>query len=221
MKNKLKRVFAVVIATAALLTCGGVTAFADGNNSPEANCISEGVYEGDDLQSIASVLGYDLTTPDGYTLDRINVVLEKEDETDFEDDHPTARAIGDYISNVRKAASDVYFPSSPIASNWYDGPLSQLSKTYTRNVSATYNCTTSISTSTIDAGLSFSVTDSVSESTTWVRPAITSKQKINIKEFGVYDKYSFTVYSILGNEKGTGNAYKPMGLYITQATYSK
>ena len=131
------------------------------------------------------------------------------------------RAIGDYVGGVSKVSSDVYFTDNPIASNWYDGPLSELSKTYSRTVSATYSCTTTVSAEVLDAGLSFSVTDSATESTTWKRPAITASQRINVKEYGVYDKYAFTVYNILGKEKGTGNAYKPMGLYVAQATYSK
>lgn len=85
----------------------------------------------------------------------------------------------------------------------------------------TTTCSASVSASTVDAGLSFSVTDSVTESTTLERPAISSSQKLNVKEFGVYDKYSFTLYGLLGNKKGTGYAYKPMGLYVTQAIYSK
>lgn len=134
---------------------------------------------------------------------------------------PAPTSIGDHIGNVQKVLSDVYFPDKPIASNWYDGPLAKLTKTYTRTVSATYNCSVDIKVEVIDAGLSFSVTDSTTESTTWERPAITSSQRINVKEFGVYDKYSFIVYNIWGTQKGTGNAYKPMGLYVAQATYSK
>ena len=175
---------------------------------------------------LAEALGYETVTEDGYTLESITVSFEKEEDTapvmNYTDpDKQSILAIGDYIDNVSKVKSDVYFPNNPIASNWYDGPLSKVSKTYSRTVSATYSCTASVSADVLNAGLSFNVSDSTTESTTLERPAVSASKKINIKEFGVYDKYNFTLYSLFGNEKGTGSAYKPMGLYVTQAIYTK
>lgn len=161
-----------------------------------------------------------MVTEDGYVLESISVTIQTT-ETEISTDMFESRAIGDHIGDVQKVSSDVYFPDNPIASNWYDGPLTKLSKTYSRTVSATYNCSVEVSADVLNAGLSFDVTGSTTESTTWERPAITSSQKINVKEYGIYDRYAFTLYNIWGNQKGTGNAYKPMGLYVTQATYSK
>ncbi len=114
-------------------------------------------------------------------------------------------------------------PTIPLqaTSNWYDGPLSKATKTYTQTVSAVYSCSASISIDVLNAGLSFNVSDNTTQATSLERPAVNSAQKINIKEFGVYDKYTFTLYNIWGNEKGTGSAYKPMGLYVAQTVYSK
>ncbi len=44
---------------------------------------------------------------------------------------------------------------------------------------------------------------------------------INIRVYGIYDKYTFTAKNIWGDVKGTGIAYKPMGLYVAQTTYVK
>lgn len=127
----------------------------------------------------------------------------------------------DDVKDVTKVSSDIYFPSSALASNWYDGPLSKVEKTYSQTFAGQYSCSASVSVSTINAGISFSISQEVTKSTTLERPAIASNQKVNIKEFAVYDQYSFNLYNIWGNLKGSGYIYKPMGLYITQATYAK
>lgn len=202
-----------------------VCAFAANASSDDSEqyILSTGIYEGEALEACAEMLGYEMVTDDGYSLQSISVSYEENNDQSVVTEEPSAapNALGDHIGDVKKVASDRYFPDNPIASNWYDGPLTKLTKTYSRSVAGTYTCSASVSASTVNAGLSFSVTDSVSESTTLERPAISSSQKLNVKEFGVYDKYSFTLYGLLGDQKGTGYAYKPMGLYVTQAIYSK
>lgn len=187
-----------------------------------AHVLQEGIYEGEQLQAVAEKLGCEMVTEDGYVLVSISVKLKTdEDDANLSSNTPYPSALGDHIGDVVKAASDMYFPDLPIASNWYDGPLIKLSKTYTRTVSALHEATVDVSDAVLNAGLSFDVTGSSTESTVWERPEITSSQKINVKEYGVYDQYTFNIYNIWGTQKGTGSAYKPMGLYVTQAIYSK
>lgn len=183
--------------------------------------LAEGIYEGDTLQTAAEMLGYEMVTDDGYVLESISISLSKNNPVDISTNSVTPTAIGDHIGDVVKSSTDVYFPDDPIASNWFDGPLTKVTKTYTRSVAAAYSCTTSVSVEVLNAGLSFNITESVTESTTWERPAISSSQRIDVKEYGVYDQYSFVLYNIWGTQKGTGYAYKPVGLYVAQATYSK
>ena len=208
-----------------LLSTFAINVEAKGNLGNEETILAEGVYKNDELQDLADTLGYETVTEDGYTLESIAISFEKNDSTFTPElvrkDMQFICTIGDHIGNVKKAKPDVYFSNSPIASNWYDGPLSKVTKTYSRTVSAVYSCTASVSADVLNAGLSFSVTDSTTESTSLERPAVSSTKRLNIKEYGVYDKYTFTLYSILGKEKGTGSAYKPMGLYVAQAIYSK
>lgn len=216
-----------VVLSLTFLSTFAINVEAKENLGTEETILKEGIYMDEELPALADALGYETVTEDGYTLESIAISFEKDDSAstptpEFNDgDMPSICAIGDYIGNVKKAKSDIYFSNSPIASNWYDGPLSKVSKTYSRTVSAVYSCTASVSADVLNAGLSFSVTDSTTESTTLERPAVSSTQRINIKEFGVYDKYTFTLYNIFGTEKGTGSAYKPMGLYVAQAIYSK
>lgn len=195
------------------------------NNHPQDSLTASQeskIITGEELSVYAEVLGFDMYTEDGYTLDSIVVSYERLEDTSSNLDNSYAPyAIGDYVSNVSKVSSDVYFPNDPLASNWFDGPLSSITKTYEQEVTGTYNCTASVSADVVEAGVDFSVTESVTKTTEIVRPAVLSTQRLNIKEYGVYDKYSFTLYSIFSNEKGTGYAYKPMGLYIAQALYKK
>lgn len=184
--------------------------------------IAEGIYEGEDLAAVAEKFGYEMMTEDGYELVSISLSFcENSCESSSFENPLIPATIGDYVGNINKKSMDVYFPDLPIASNWFDGPLSSLTKTYTRTVEVKYDCTVSIGDDVFKAGLGFGKSDSCTESTTWTRPAITASQKINIKEYGVYEHYTYTVYNLFGNEKGTGNAYNPIGLYVAQATYSK
>lgn len=183
---------------------------------------AEGLYEGEELEVVAETLGCDMVTEDGYVLQSISVFLVVDDnETEVFADQPTPMAIGDYVDGVTKAASNIYFQDSPITSDWYDGQLTKLTLTFSETVSAKYSCSASVSADVISAGVAFDVTESVTKSTTWERPAISSTQKINIKVYGIYDKYTFTARNIWGNVKGDGTAYKPMGLYVAQTTYVK
>lgn len=213
---------AMIFGTGVLVHASESNANVVEGNAPVACVLSEGTYEGEQLQAAAEMLGYDMVTEDGYVLESISVKLEtNEDEPVMPTDTPVPRALGDYIGDVVKAPSDMYFPDSPIASNWYDGPHTKLIKTYTRSVSALHDSTVEVSDAILNAGLTFNVAGSEIESTEWERPEVTSSQKINVKEYGVYEQYSFTIYNIWGKQKGTGRAFKPMGLYITQAIYSK
>ncbi len=221
--KKAKKWISVALSLTLLSACPA-TVEAKGNLGIEETILTEGIYKDEELADLADALGYETVTEDGYTLESIAISFEKDDTASapsLSRDMYSIRTIGDYIGNVKKASSDIYFPNNPIASNWYDGPLSKVTKTYSRTVSAVYSCTASVSADVLNAGLSFSVTASTTESTSLERPAVSSTQRINIKEFGVYDKYTFTLYNLLGKEKGTGSAYKPMGLYVAQAVYSK
>lgn len=131
--------------------CLNCNVYANTPNAVEEHVLPEGIYEGAQMQTVANMLGYDMITDDGYVLDSISVSAETS-EANTSTDNLIPTSIGDYIGNVKKVSSDVYFKSNPIASNWYDGPLSKLTKTYSRTVSATYNCTTSVSTDVLNAG---------------------------------------------------------------------
>lgn len=211
----------------ALLMVVGMNPSVCANESVEgtgdtAVLFTEGVYEGEELEAIAETLGCDMVTEDGYVLQSISVLLVVDDsETEAVADQPTPMALGDYVDGVTKAGSNIYFPDLPITSDWYDGPLTKLSLTFSETVSAKYSCSASVSADVISAGVAFDVTESVTKSTTWERPAVSSTQKINIRVYGIYDKYTFTAKNIWGDVKGTGIAYKPMGLYVAQTTYVK
>lgn len=183
---------------------------------------AEGFYEGEALEAVAETLGCDMVTEDGYVLQSISVFLAVDDnETEIPANQPIPMAIGDYVDGVTKVGSNIYFPDAPITSDWYDGPLTKLTLTFSETVSAKYSCSASVSADVISAGVAFDVTESVTKSTTWERPAVSSTQRINIKVYGIYDKYAFTARNIWGNVKGDGVAYKPMGLYVAQTTYVK
>lgn len=182
--------------------------------------ITDGEIKGEALATYAEEFGFDMNTDDGYTLQKI-VVTAKATPNYANTTNPTPKAWGDYVADVELDNSDVYFPNNPIASNWFEGPLSQLVLTYTRNVKATSSSTVTISADIIEAGVGFSVEGSIEQSVQATRPAITASQKINIKEFGLYDAYRFNIYSSSGNLKGNGLAYQPMGLYVAQAVYAK
>ena len=211
----------------ALLMVAGMSPSVCANDSVEgvgdtAVIIEEGVYEGEELEVVAEVLGCDMVTEDGYVLQSISIFLVVDDsETEVVVDQQIPMAIGDYVDGVTKTASNIYFPDTPITCDWYDGALTMLSLTFSETVSAKYSCSASVSADVISAGVAFDVTESVTKSTTWERPAVSSTQKINIKVYGVYDKYTFTARNIWGNVKGQGTAYKPMGLYVAQTTYVK
>lgn len=203
----------------------GTNAFASELSVPSKSVnVSSGSHmiPDDELSVYADALGFEMETDDGYILESIIVSYERtEDNELIQPNNFNPDAIGDYVGNVRKASSDVYFPNNPIASNWVDGPLTRIVKRYKQSFTGTFNCTASVKAKVVESGVGFSITEFVDKETEVERPAVASNQRLNIKEFGVFDEYSFTLYSIFGNVKGTGNAYKPMGLYIAQAIYGK
>lgn len=194
--------------------------FAQKDNAQNAFGAGDFEIASAELDQAAELFGFDAVTEDGYTLEKIVVSYARADE-EVPNNGPVINAIGDYVSDVSKSRSDVYFPNSPISSNWFDGPLTSIEQTYSQSFTGTATCSVSVSNSVVEAGVGFSITTQISKSTTATRPAITSTQKLNIKEFGVFDEYSFNLYNIFGTKKGSGYAYKPMGLYIAQAVYVK
>ncbi|GHU46930.1 hypothetical protein FACS1894120_4500 [Clostridia bacterium] len=182
------------------------------------------VSDSADVATLADEMGFAIVGESGEQLEQIIVTyvpFGDEDCVESQNQGVSTIALGDSYQNVSRKRTDVYFSSSPISSDWYDGPLSSVSMTFSESVSATVNCSLEYSTSGLKSAVGFSVTDSVSKSKTATRSAISSTQRLNIKVYGVYDEYGFDIYSLLGNYKGSGYAYKPMGLYIAQAIYSK
>lgn len=178
-------------------------------------------YSGQDLPVKANELGIDMVTDDGYHLEKIVVSVQATPSTDAAGEDAVEARFGEYISNVRLDNNDIYFPNNPIASNWYEGPMEAFSMTFEQSVEGKFSTSTGISASVINAGLDFSVTKSQKKTATMNFGSIPADKKLNVKEFGLYDAYKFDVYSMAGVYLGDGLAYKPMGLYIAQALYSK
>lgn len=129
-------------------------------------------------------------------------------------------SLGDYVGNAR-ATREVYFPSEVISSDYYDGPTSSVKMTFEEKIKSKWNANTEISVKAVKAGVGFEVEKEFSVKKEWERPAVASNQKLNVKVYGNYQEYSFTVYDRKDRIIGSGYAYKPVGLYIAQATYKK
>lgn len=206
-----------------IIVCININVNANGPTETGSQVLlSEGIYEGDVLQSVAETLGYDMITEDGYILESISISLSTSDsDMDMQEDMmPSPFALGDYVDNVFKWQSNIYFDDKPLTNDWYDGPLNKISQTFSVLVPALYNCSDA-SAELISKGVGFDVEGSVLKSSTVERSAISNNQMLNIKVYGVYDRYAFLVYNIWGKEKGSGWADNPVGIYVMQATYSK
>lgn len=166
----------------------------------------------------------DIKVPEGYTLEKVILepyAVEAENTNLFKTESANPKAVGDYAKNSKLVKSDIYFSDSPISSDWYDGPTESQEYTFEEKVEAKVKSTFGCSVDAIEAAVDFELTGSVSKSKKVTLKGVEANKKLNVKIFGVYDKYSFDVYSIFNNYQGTGYAYKPMGLYIAQEIYGK
>lgn len=166
-----------------------------------------------------------IVVPEGYTLKSVEFDFIANPEERFENSNPIDLiqpcAIGDWVTNVEKVKDDVYFPDDEITSDFYDGPTESTSYTFTESVEAKLTSSLGCSISEISAEVGFEVTGSVEKSKTVTLKGVNADEILGVKVYGVYDKYSFDVYSIFNNYQGTEYAYKPMGLYVAQETYEK
>ncbi len=164
-----------------------------------------------------------IVVPEGHTLKSVKLDFIPNPEESFENANPydsiDPKAIGDYVKNVEKVKDDVYFPDDEISSDWYDGPLDSAEYTFKESVEAKLTSSLGCSISEISAEVGFEVTGSEEKSKTATIKGVNENERLNVKVYGVYDKYSFDVYSIFDNHQGTAYAYKPIGLYIAQETY--
>lgn len=217
----MRRTRGIVAVVAILMTmCININVSANGLAETGSQAfLPEGIYEGDALQSVAETLGYEMFTEDGYALESISISLSISD-TYIQEDTTSSLALGDYVDTVAKWQSNIYFEDSPLTNDWYDGPLNKISQTFSVLVPASYNCSDA-SAELISKGVGFDVEGSILKSSTVERTAISSNQRLNIKVYGLYDRYTFLVYNIWGNAKGSGWADNSVGIYVMQAIYSK
>ena len=122
------------------------------------------------------------------------------------------------IKNVKKQDGDYYFPDSPLVSDWAYGP-SEFKQIYKESVSASFSSSVGVKASVVEAAVGFDVSGSKEFSREY-NVKVPSGKKVNIKVYGMYEKYTFDVYK---NDKydGNGKAFKPIGLKFEQIVYSK
>lgn len=85
----MKKVKCVILSAIALVMVLGLSVYASASepNAIEEQVLAEGIYEGEELQAVAEMLGYEMVTEDGYVLDSISVTLQiNEDEADISTD---------------------------------------------------------------------------------------------------------------------------------------
>lgn len=122
------------------------------------------------------------------------------------------------LKNVKKQSGDVYFPDSPLVSDWAYGPAN-FKHVYEESVTASFSSSTGVKASVVEAAVGFEVSGSKEFSREYT-VEIPRGKKVNIKVYGMYEKYTFDVYK---NDKyeGNGKAFKPIGLKFEQFIYSK
>ncbi|MGP1599445.1 hypothetical protein [Peptoanaerobacter stomatis] len=107
--------------------------------------------------------------------------------------------------------------------NRYEGPIKG-TYTYSRTDTSSYNATVSLNADIVSAGVGFTIGRNYTKSDS-VTVNVPAGKKVILKIWTNYQKKSFTIYTEYSSSiglwypKGTGNAYKPVGLIFTQAEY--
>ena len=169
----------------------------------------------------------DIDVPEGYELESVVVSSYTADDNeddldnineDFTKDNSATPLLFDTwkVKNSKKVASNFSFQNSPIISDWIDGPA-KYSQQFVEKVAASFSSELSVSADIIKAGVGFSVSDSRTFTRNY-STKIPKNKKINIKVFGNYDKYKFSIYKN-DNYVGQGYAYKPVGLKIERSIF--
>jgi hypothetical protein len=226
MKFKLNKLLSLMFAIVMMVSLG-TTAFSSTSELTPSQVLSiENSVEISDanLEIYADAFGFDMETEDGYVLESITVTYECSDDTvGTQESNAGISTYGlfDYIGDVSLVSTDVYFPNDPLASNWFDGPMASVAMQFSQTFTGSFNCSITISGGSAEGELGFDYEESTSKTITATTQSITSSQRLNIKEYSVFNKYSFSVYNLFGTYQTSGYAYKPMGLYIAQAKYAK
>ncbi len=184
-------------------------------------CEAHKLTEAEKQEFIATVIAED--SDDGYVLEDVDIfyvpIMEQSVQS-LQRDTDSIMAIGDSVYDVT-ALEECYFPDEPFYSNWYDGPSSSLSLTISGTAKAKFSSNVEVSAKVVKAGVGFDVEASITMSETFVISEIKADERLNVKGFANYKKYGYKVKNIWGEEKGSGYAYNPIGIYISQAKYNK
>ncbi len=173
--------------------------------------------------------------PEGYYLEKVkfdtdvnledlnveDLNLEDLNIEDLKNNEDPNLKIFERVYNGKFKSSNHYFTNNPISYDIYDGPTVSTTYTFEEIVESKINGSFGASLSGISAELGFNVSTAKKYIKQIILEGLTDDQKLKVSVFGLYDKYSFDVYSLFGSYKGTGYAYKPMGIYIKQEIYSK
>lgn len=122
------------------------------------------------------------------------------------------------VDNISKLEDNFHFSDKILASDWFDGPCDVIEE-YKEKVDATFNVSVNINVNLLSSELGFSVVKG-SEKTRTLITKVNDNEKLNVKVFGNYEKYGYSVYEN-GNHKCDGFAYKPVGLVFKQYRFSK
>ena len=166
---------------------------------------------------------HNLEIPKGYHIEKIkytNFYFLEYNNTRYKNEENIQPYLFDSwdIKNVKKQDGDYYFPDSPLVSDWAYGPA-EFNQVYRESVSASFSSSVGVKASVVEAAVGFDVSGSKEFSREYT-VKVPSGKKVNIKVYGIYEKYTFDVYK---NDKynGNGKAFKPIGLKFEQIVYSK
>ncbi|WDV47524.1 hypothetical protein PV797_07535 [Clostridiaceae bacterium M8S5] len=216
----MKKLLIVLLLTSLLLTLSTTTLAQNTDFNPNEINTHSVITNPAELKKI--VVNEDLDVPEGYKLVKVTTYSTSQSTPSFIENKNISSVKFFWGTNWsirnKQCLGDYYFPNNELQSDWFDGPC-DIEETYSESVSATFSTNAGISASSISAGIGFSVTDSTTKQKTF-RTSVSAGKKLNVKVYGNYKKYTFDVYK---NDKkdGTGTAYKPIGLYFRQFTYSR
>lgn len=166
---------------------------------------------------------HNLEIPEGYHIEEIkytDVYFPDHNYTRYKNDENIQPYWFDSwtLKNVKKQSGDYYFPDSPLVSDWAYGP-SNFKHIYKESVTASFSSSVGVKASVVEATVGFEVSGSKEFSREY-SVEVPRGKKVNIKVYGMYEKYTFDVYK---NDKyeGKGKAFKPIGLKFEQIIYSK
>lgn len=190
----------------------------------QENTIEKVIVDPSEIQQIAE--NENLEIPEGYHIEEIKYInaysptIDDKIEQKIEDDAQPQPAWFDSweVKNVKKEDGDYYFPKSPLVSDWVYGPA-DYNQTYSQSGSASFSCNVGVKAEVVEAGVGFDVTASEEFSREY-QISVSKNQKVNIKVYGMYSKYTLSVYKN-GKYQGSGAAYKPIGLKFEQIAYRR